>query len=91
MNDGLVWILLFGIIAVVAAVFYTQARGHKQHIRDYLLKKGARDIAITWVWFTHERDSVTYDVVYTDQLGNPQRTQCKIYNDRWYWTKPPEV
>lgn len=91
MNDALQWMILIGIAVFVVAAFYVQTRSRKQQIREYLLSKGARDIAITWIWVSHERDSGTYDVAYTDHLGNRRQTRCKIRDDGWYWKEPPEV
>jgi len=56
------------------------------------MSKGATDITISLVWFTHDRDTHTYNAQYTLE-GQPRLNRCKIRHWLWsdqdiYWKDP---
>ena len=94
MDDLTSFIVIAGIVILAVAVGYARNQTNKQRIHEYLSAKGATDVVISKAWFTHDRDTNTYDVEYTDRQGRYCRNRCKVRSswfardDAIYWRDP---
>ncbi len=88
-------LLVVAVFGFALAVTLWQSADNKDRINEYLLSKGASNVAISWVWPGDERRSQTYNVKYTDRRGDCWVTRCKVKG--WlsggeiYWHDPPQI
>lgn len=91
--------LIFTIILMVigAFVFITSHSASKNTVIEYLSKRGATDIVVTYKWFDFDRDTETFSVEFTHPNGKTISTKCKLRywgmfaNAELYWSKPTEL
>jgi hypothetical protein len=88
------WLAVPGVILLIAAyVFFAWERRDtaKTLIEADLRFHRATDIVIEWE-LEGDRDTLTYDVTYTDAAGKRQRNRCKISTrddtSSVYWSTP---
>ncbi len=87
--------LLFSLV-IFALYHGFQAYEDKQRIRQYLKRKGATNIGVSWQWWGGDRANHVYDVNYSTPSERQRFAQCKIRSAWWsdkkiYWSEPPEV
>jgi hypothetical protein len=73
-------------VLVAAAILAGAAasQGDQQRIRQHLVERGATDIFVSKAWTPGDRAPNTYDVAFTDSLGQQRRTRCKIRRSGWF-------
>jgi len=85
-------VALWMIVMIVGFSIVALQKRHcdKKRIRDYLLDKGYRDIAIQYDWFDFDKSNATYQVTCRSPAGVRVMTTCKIHrwNEDIYWKTP---
>ena len=89
------WLAVPGVILLLAAVIFLTWERHdtaKTLIEADLRFHRATNIEIEAEWLEGDRDTLTYDVTYTDAQGKRQRNRCKISTrddpSSVYWSTP---
>src|SRR5512147_2699408 len=94
-SSNMIFIVLFVLVFLTAIVLYfINLNNAKSNIRNYLQKRGATNINVYQVWFDEDRDTMTFDVVYTGVKGNRKTTRCKLrhlwvaVDSEIFWSDP---
>jgi len=87
--------VLGGVVAVGVVGFFVWERHDmaRTMIEAELRSHKATDIEISGDWFDADRDTLTYDVVYTDAHGKRVENRCKVgirplADQSVYWSQP---
>jgi hypothetical protein len=96
MSIELVLVFVAGTLVVIALYHGVLANEDKKQVRQYLRRKGATNIVVSWQWYGGDRANHVYDVRYLTRAKQQRFTQCKIRSAWWsggeiYWSEPPEV
>ena len=65
-------------LGVGAFVIWERHDMAKAFIQSDLSRQRATDVVITPDWMDFDRDTLTYDVTYTDTNGRHRRNRCKV-------------
>ena len=96
-GDAIVRCLVIGFMLVggvlFAVVAWQKAQEDKERIRNYLLDKGCREIAVHYEWFDFDKSNSTYRVECRHPTKGRIRTICKIHRgfgweEEMYWKDP---
>jgi len=87
---------ILAIVAVAGFAFFMIRRRNdtsRAMIENDLKSHGATDVEITSKWVDYDRDTLTYDVAWTDPKGQRVRNRAKVpihpFADRGiYWQEP---
>lgn len=72
---------LLGIAALLAVAAFFIWNRHTDavaRIEGALRAQHATDIRIAQNWFDFDRDTLTYDVTFSDSIGQSQHRRCKV-------------
>lgn len=88
-----VLLLVLVLVAIMWAAINTEITSHKQRIAKHLIKAGASDVVVSYVWSSVDRSNRDYKVEYTDPLGRHRQITCKIngWTGKIYWSTPPRI
>lgn len=88
-------VILFMVVMFIGfSIVSLQKRRHdKERIRDYLLAKGYRNVAIHYEWLDFDKSNSTYRIECMSPAGVSVITGCKIhrwegYDDDIFWKTP---
>lgn len=76
--------MLFSVIGIAALLAMAALVVRNRHsdavarIEAAVRAKNATDIRVASNWFDFDRDTLTYDVTFTDSAGQTQKRRCKV-------------
>ena len=79
------------MFVVAGALMWDRHRMAVATIEGELRRRHPREVRVRLVWADADRDTLTYDVAYTDAAGRRHGNRCKVssYDDgRVYWERP---
>lgn len=90
------------VVLAVAALaglgfFLASLYSANRKVEEYLLERGATDVAVHYELFDLDRDTATFTVRYTGISGERRESRCKIrhvfllFDDVIYWSNPTEM
>jgi hypothetical protein len=96
MSIEITLVFLICTLIVVALYHVFLANEDKKQIRQYLRRKGATHITVSWQWLGGDRANHVYVVRYLIRTEQQRIAECKIRSAWWsdrklYWSEPPEV
>lgn len=84
------------MILFAAAIDYQQMTVRTKHINEYMRRRGATDIVVSWNRRGGDQYNAVYDVEYTDRQGRHRVARCKVSGGLFgvselYWRDPPNI
>ena len=79
------------LLAVGGALTWDRHRMAVATIEGELRRHHPRDVRVRLVWADADRDTLTYDVTYTDATGRRHSNRCKVSTSEdgtVYWERP---
>jgi hypothetical protein len=86
-------VFLFFAITIIAAITITSVKvfEYQQALYTLVQNAGGKNIEITYIMFSGDRDTYTFKVYFEDDKGSRYWTTCKINRGEIYWSHSPQA
>jgi len=81
------------VISIIVGLTITseKARKYQQAIYTLVQNAGGKNIEVSHIMFSGDRDTYTFKVYFEDDRGNRYWTTCKINQGEMYWSHSPQA